>query len=281
MSDRFARRATSTDIVSGLATPDVYPGRPPSVEVHETHGSWVFVAGERALKIKRPVELAILDYSALERRRAMCHEEVRLNRRLAPRLYLAHRRDRAQPRPRARADRDDDEAPGVVEVGVLYAPLRGVRHPRRALGGGLGDQRAAASRRRTHRGLSRCLATAGPGRNGACHLRRRCRPRSTISRRRDSRLPAGALHADAAQPAQGRAELPTRGPAGARARAAWSSTDTATCDLQHVLLTDPVAGPRRPRVRPEDEHHRRRLRHRLPRHGPRRRRRRRARPRPC
>ena len=118
MSDRFAHQRDLDDIVSGLATPDVYPGRPPSVEVHETHGSWVFVAGEHALKIKRPVKLPFLDYSTLERRRAMCREEVRLNRRLAPRLYL-RTVGIVQDPGGGLALSDDDEAPGVVEVGVL------------------------------------------------------------------------------------------------------------------------------------------------------------------
>ena len=60
-------------------------GRP--VECHETHGSWVIVAGDRALKVKKPVVLPFLDYGTLERRRAMCREELRLNRRPAPELY--------------------------------------------------------------------------------------------------------------------------------------------------------------------------------------------------
>jgi aminoglycoside phosphotransferase family enzyme/predicted kinase len=87
-----------------------------TVECHETHGSWVFVAGDRALKVKKPVVLPFLDYGTLERRRAMCREEVRLNRRLAPELYrgtvsiVAHED--------ALAIEDDDEAPGAVEVAV-------------------------------------------------------------------------------------------------------------------------------------------------------------------
>jgi aminoglycoside phosphotransferase family enzyme/predicted kinase len=61
------------------------------VELHETHISWVFVAGERAYKIKKPVVLPFLDYGTLERRRAMCEAEVELNRRLAPDIYLGVR----------------------------------------------------------------------------------------------------------------------------------------------------------------------------------------------
>ena len=59
-----------------------------SVEVHQTHISVVFVAGEHAYKIKKPVALGFVDYSTAERRHHFCEEEVRLNRRLAPDVYL-------------------------------------------------------------------------------------------------------------------------------------------------------------------------------------------------
>ncbi|MCP5151121.1 MAG: AAA family ATPase [Ectothiorhodospiraceae bacterium] len=54
----------------------------------ETHISRVFLTGALAYKIKRPVTLPFLDFGSLERRRAACEDEVRLNRRLAPELYL-------------------------------------------------------------------------------------------------------------------------------------------------------------------------------------------------
>ena len=57
-------------------------------ELRETHISWVLLAGDRAYKFKKPLRLPFLDYGTLERRRALCHEEVRLNRRLAPAVYL-------------------------------------------------------------------------------------------------------------------------------------------------------------------------------------------------
>jgi hypothetical protein len=56
-------------------------------ELRETHISWVLLAGETAYKLKKPVRLPFVDYGTLERRRALCHEEVRLNRRLAPDVY--------------------------------------------------------------------------------------------------------------------------------------------------------------------------------------------------
>jgi uncharacterized protein len=73
-----------------LAAPENYPGNP-RVTVHETHASWVFVAGERAYKVKKPIALGFLDYSTLERRHRACREEVHVNRELAPGIYLGVR----------------------------------------------------------------------------------------------------------------------------------------------------------------------------------------------
>ncbi|MGE5027641.1 MAG: AAA family ATPase [Betaproteobacteria bacterium] len=58
------------------------------VEVLETHISWVLLAGDTAYKIKKAVNLGFLDFTTLEKRRFCCEEELRLNRRLAPALYL-------------------------------------------------------------------------------------------------------------------------------------------------------------------------------------------------
>ncbi|MDO9113490.1 MAG: AAA family ATPase [Polaromonas sp.] len=57
-------------------------------ELVETHISWVLLAADTAYKIKKPVHLPFVDYSSLQARRHFCEEEVRLNRRLAPGLYL-------------------------------------------------------------------------------------------------------------------------------------------------------------------------------------------------
>jgi uncharacterized protein len=61
------------------------------VELRETHISWVFLAGDRAYKVKKPVVLPFVDYGTAERRRAMCEQELALNRRLAPDVYRAVR----------------------------------------------------------------------------------------------------------------------------------------------------------------------------------------------
>lgn len=54
----------------------------------ETHISWVLLDGEHAWKLKKPVRMGFLDFSTLEARARFCHEELRLNQRLAPGLYL-------------------------------------------------------------------------------------------------------------------------------------------------------------------------------------------------
>ncbi|HWJ07066.1 MAG TPA: AAA family ATPase [Steroidobacteraceae bacterium] len=58
------------------------------IRLIETHVSWVFLTGRYAYKIKKPVRLSFLDYSTIARRAALCHEELRLNRRYAPELYV-------------------------------------------------------------------------------------------------------------------------------------------------------------------------------------------------
>jgi uncharacterized protein len=60
----------------------------PPVSMRTTHTSWVFLIGDHAWKIKRPVDFGFLDFRTLEARRHFCEEEVRLNRRLAPGIYL-------------------------------------------------------------------------------------------------------------------------------------------------------------------------------------------------
>jgi aminoglycoside phosphotransferase family enzyme len=76
------------DKVRFLACPATYPSAPGHVVVRETHMSWVFMAGDRVYKLKKPVRFAYLDFSTLDRRRAACRAECLLNRRLAPDVYL-------------------------------------------------------------------------------------------------------------------------------------------------------------------------------------------------
>ncbi|MDN5004657.1 AAA family ATPase [Bradyrhizobium sp. WYCCWR 12677] len=59
----------------------------PGVTRIDTHGASVFLDGDRALKIKRAVRFPFLDYSTLEKRKAACEEEIRINQPLAPQIY--------------------------------------------------------------------------------------------------------------------------------------------------------------------------------------------------
>lgn len=76
-------------LIRQLSSPDAYPHAVDDVEVHQTHISVVFLAGDYAYKIKKPVNFGFVDYSTLEKRRHFCHRELTLNRRLAQDVYLA------------------------------------------------------------------------------------------------------------------------------------------------------------------------------------------------
>ena len=76
-------------LLEDLSRPEAYPApRPTSVRLITTHVSWVFVTDHDVWKLKRPVDYGFVDYTTLERRRHFCHEELRVNRRLAPDVYL-------------------------------------------------------------------------------------------------------------------------------------------------------------------------------------------------
>ena len=68
-----------------------YPHPARTVDLIETHISWVLLTGKIAYKIKRPVHYSFIDLREPAQRRRLCHEEVRLNRRFAPELYLGVR----------------------------------------------------------------------------------------------------------------------------------------------------------------------------------------------
>ena len=138
---------------------------PAPERVCETHASWVFLRGACAYKVKKPVRLAFLDYSTLERRRESCHEELRVNRELGGDIYeqvlaIVPGRDGPEFAP--------DGTPGAVE----YA-LRMRRFDERdTLAGMIGDGRldecdlGAVARRlvRFHAGAARCGGDDGAAR---------------------------------------------------------------------------------------------------------------------
>jgi len=71
-----------------LADPASYPGHPASVEKRETHFAWVFLAGTRAYKMKKPSHLRGADWRTVQARELACREELRLNCRLSAPTYL-------------------------------------------------------------------------------------------------------------------------------------------------------------------------------------------------
>jgi hypothetical protein len=87
-ADNARRIEQAARLVTALQQPDVYPHAVDDIRVVETHLSWLVLTGTYAYKIKKPIELAFVDFSSLERRRHACEIEVALNRRLAPELYV-------------------------------------------------------------------------------------------------------------------------------------------------------------------------------------------------
>ena len=83
-----SRPPIDSALIDGLLRAEAYPHPVAGIQLVETHISWVLLTGEFAYKIKKPVELAFLDFGSLERRRFFCHEEIRLNGFWAPDLYL-------------------------------------------------------------------------------------------------------------------------------------------------------------------------------------------------
>ena len=75
-------------VVAAMMRPEIYRDHPRSIESRQTHISYVFLAGDYVYKIKKPVRFSFLDASSLARRHQLCLDEVRLNRRLAPDIYL-------------------------------------------------------------------------------------------------------------------------------------------------------------------------------------------------
>ncbi len=79
---------TLPELIEGLTDPTAYPFSIDEVEVCQTHISVVFLAGDYVYKVKKPVDYGFLNFGTLDKRRHYCEEEVRLNRRLAPDVYL-------------------------------------------------------------------------------------------------------------------------------------------------------------------------------------------------
>jgi aminoglycoside phosphotransferase family enzyme len=71
-----------------LLNPEIYPDHPQSIKFIETHISLLFLTGNYVYKLKKPVDFGFLDFTSLEKRKFFCEQEVKLNRRLSPTIYL-------------------------------------------------------------------------------------------------------------------------------------------------------------------------------------------------
>ena len=88
MQPRQRDRAEDGLDIRELLRPEAFPHGVEQLELRETHISWVVRTGPFAYKIKKPVKLDFIDAATLQRRLFLCEEELRLNRRLAPELYI-------------------------------------------------------------------------------------------------------------------------------------------------------------------------------------------------
>ena len=216
---------SGTDLAAAMARPETYPDQDGPVEVRETHISWVFLAGDRAYKLKKPVRLPFLDYGTVERRREMCDEEVRLELAARPaRLPRGPGRHPDRRRRRARA---------------------GARSPRHRLRGRDAPLRRDPHTRAAHRARGRPLPRARRGRPPARRVPRgapagrrgRSHDRAQAGARRERRdAPRARPRRGVRAPAGGARSLRGRLPHHASHRTGdprlcpvTSATATATC----------------------------------------------------
>ena len=146
-----AAQPTTEDRLRFLAA---HAGPDEAVECTETHMSWVFLAGDRVLKLKKPIRTPVLDFSSVAAREFCCREELRLNARLAPTVYLGllalqwdGREFSLQPESQARDPPPDGRLAGAD------APAAGTPHAEPGPGRGAGR----AARHRITRGRARAL----------------------------------------------------------------------------------------------------------------------------
>ncbi len=79
---------TNESLIEAMRNQAFYPHSADAVELIQTHISMIFLAGDFAYKVKKAVDFGFLDFTTLEKRLFFCNEELRLNRRLAPQMYL-------------------------------------------------------------------------------------------------------------------------------------------------------------------------------------------------
>ncbi|MFT5658164.1 MAG: aminoglycoside phosphotransferase family enzyme/predicted kinase [Gammaproteobacteria bacterium] len=86
--DSATNTSTKDGLIGALQNPDLYDHPVNGFSVIETHISWVLLTGNYVYKIKKPVDLGFVDFTTLAKRQYYCNEELRLNKRFAPEIYL-------------------------------------------------------------------------------------------------------------------------------------------------------------------------------------------------
>lgn len=79
---------TPSSLIDALRRPDAFPHECSNIQLLETHISWVLLTGNFAYKLKKPLDFGFADFRVLKQRLFYCTEELRLNRRFSPDLYL-------------------------------------------------------------------------------------------------------------------------------------------------------------------------------------------------
>lgn len=113
----------AADLLHALQDPACFPAATGPVTVLQTHISIVCLCGDRVCKFKKPIRLPFLDFSTLAARRHWCREEVRLNRRLCPDVYLGTAALRRTAAGLRLGPIGDDDGADVVDVAVVMARL--------------------------------------------------------------------------------------------------------------------------------------------------------------
>jgi aminoglycoside phosphotransferase family enzyme/predicted kinase len=120
-------------LVQALRDPACYPHPVASVALIETHISYVLLTGRYAYKIKKAVDFGFLDFSSLAKRRRCCVDELRLNRRLAPQLYLAVVPIGGAAREPRVGDEVDDSGARTTAIETIEYAVKMVEFPQSAL----------------------------------------------------------------------------------------------------------------------------------------------------
>ena len=80
---------SQNEVVDALMKPEAYDEDPGTIELVQTHISFVFLTSKFVYKVKKAVNFGFLDFSTLDKRRFFCEKELQLNRRLCPDIYLS------------------------------------------------------------------------------------------------------------------------------------------------------------------------------------------------